>query len=351
MPSSSMSFHSHMSTVSRASGRSSVAASAYRSGEKLHDERQEKTHDFTRKERVIDASMIGTEKSRQEFWNDVEKHHTRKDAVTAREVEFSLPDRFSKEKNIEIAKEVGKELSERYGVVCDVAVHQSSKKDENGHVMKDENGKRIDHNTHAHIMMSACSVDKDGKLGKKVNELDPNWCKHNKIETAAEVVRPYLEKVINRELELSGSKERVDHRSYREQGKDLEPTAHVGTKNTEKSRDTIRANQETRGKNEISELKKEVAKMDRGTVDELRKEVSELEKRTKGKPDEKKNEREENTTKTKSEKMLEEQRERLSGNNPRTKEQDLKQKKEMERVRKEKELLKERSKEHDRGGR
>lgn len=341
-----------MSTVSRSSGRSSVAASAYRSGEKLIDERQEKTHDFTRKERVIDASMIGTEKTRQEFWNEVEKHHTRKDAVTAREVEFSLPDQFSKEKNVEIAKEVAKELSERYGVVCDIAVHQSAKRDENGHIMKDEKGRRIDHNTHAHVLMSACSVDKEGRLGKKVNELDPNWCKHNKIETASEVIRPYLEKVINRELEKSGSLDRVDHRSYREQGKDLEPTAHIGTKDNERSRDTIRANQETKAKNEITQLRKEVERMDdRGSIEKLRKEVSELEKKAKSKSPDRDQQSQEGSIKTRTERMIEEQRERLSGSNPRTKEQDAKQRQEREREKKEKERLKSLDKDHDIGGR
>ena len=45
-------FHLSVKVISRASGRSAVAASAYRAGERLHDERLDRDHDFTNKDGV-----------------------------------------------------------------------------------------------------------------------------------------------------------------------------------------------------------------------------------------------------------------------------------------------------------
>ena len=42
-------YHCSTKTIGRTSGRSAVAASAYRSGSELHDERTETTHDFTKR--------------------------------------------------------------------------------------------------------------------------------------------------------------------------------------------------------------------------------------------------------------------------------------------------------------
>ena len=43
-------YHFSVKTISRGAGRSAVACSAYRSGEKLIDERQGKEQDYTRKQ-------------------------------------------------------------------------------------------------------------------------------------------------------------------------------------------------------------------------------------------------------------------------------------------------------------
>lgn len=42
-------YHFSVKTISRSAGRSAVACSAYRSGEKLIDERQGKEQDYTKK--------------------------------------------------------------------------------------------------------------------------------------------------------------------------------------------------------------------------------------------------------------------------------------------------------------
>ena len=46
-------YHFSVKTISRSAGRSAVACSAYRSGEKLIDERQGKEQDYTKNRRGI----------------------------------------------------------------------------------------------------------------------------------------------------------------------------------------------------------------------------------------------------------------------------------------------------------
>ena len=47
-------YHFSAQVISRSQGRSSVAAAAYRSSEKLLDERTNEVHDFTRKSDVLE---------------------------------------------------------------------------------------------------------------------------------------------------------------------------------------------------------------------------------------------------------------------------------------------------------
>ena len=46
-------YHCDVNIISRSGGRCSVAAAAYRSGTKLHDERQGITFDYTNKPGVV----------------------------------------------------------------------------------------------------------------------------------------------------------------------------------------------------------------------------------------------------------------------------------------------------------
>lgn len=273
MAPSSTSFHTRARAISRASGRSSVAAIAYRSGEKLHDERQGITFDFTRKERVYFSEIHGTTESREAFWNRVEQHHKRSDACTAREIEVALPNSLTDQENFELASRLSKALAERYGVVADVSVHKSAEHDSKGRVIYDEKGDVKEHNPHAHITMSACSVSPDGTLGKKVNELDPIWCQRQEIETAAEVIRPAFEKIINEELERRGHEQRMEHRSFEAQGIDMERTRHVGPRGSEMAEIIRFENEAVKSRNRERTAEKE---RERLAVQEILKRSKEL---------------------------------------------------------------------------
>ena len=69
-------YHCSTKTVNRSSGRTAVASSAYRSGEKLEDERTGLTHDFTRKDGVVHTEILSNldiQIDRGELWNLAEK--------------------------------------------------------------------------------------------------------------------------------------------------------------------------------------------------------------------------------------------------------------------------------------
>ena len=90
-------YHFSVKNVSRSDGRSAVAAAAYRSGEKLIDERQGKEQDYTRKTGVEFTKIYAPENTnpelldRNQLWNTVEKVERRKDANLAREFEIAFP--------------------------------------------------------------------------------------------------------------------------------------------------------------------------------------------------------------------------------------------------------------------
>ena len=51
-------YHFSGTVVSRSQGRSSVAAAAYRSGNELHDERLDKTYDYTKKQDIAHTEIL-----------------------------------------------------------------------------------------------------------------------------------------------------------------------------------------------------------------------------------------------------------------------------------------------------
>ena len=90
-------YHFSVKVIGRASGRSAVAAAAYRSASRLHDERLDRDHDFSNKSGVIHSEVMLPENAperladREPLWNEVEAAEKRKDAQLSREVEFAIP--------------------------------------------------------------------------------------------------------------------------------------------------------------------------------------------------------------------------------------------------------------------
>ena len=100
-----------MKNISRAQGRSSVAAAAYRSCSKLVDHRTGLKHDFTRKgndlvhsEILMPANAPKQFLERSNLWNTIEKSEKRKDARLCADFVISLQTELNEEQNWEMAK-------------------------------------------------------------------------------------------------------------------------------------------------------------------------------------------------------------------------------------------------------
>ncbi len=205
-------YHLSGSIISRSQGRSAIAAAAYRSGEKLSDEREGVTHDYRKKQDVVFSEIFLPEgapvefKNREVLWNAVEQHEQRKDAQLARQFTISLPRELSIEQNKAlIAEFVTHEFVEK-GMIADVCFHND--------LMRDGNRQ-----PHAHVMLTLREVNKDG-FGKKVRtwndkELLLHW-------------RESWANSANHHLALNGFDTQIDHRSNEERGIELEPQYKIG---------------------------------------------------------------------------------------------------------------------------
>lgn len=215
-------FHCQTTPLSRSSGRSAVAAAAYRSGSELVDERTGQVHDYTRKAGVADTLMVMPEgapaMTRSELWNAAESAEKRKDARTAREWVVALPAELSAEQRKELVATFARGLAGRYGVAVDVAIHQpGAEGDQRNH--------------HAHVLCTTRQVGPQGLGDKATLELSDKARRERGLGAAADevkAVREFWSGIANRALEQAGHEARIDHRSLEAQGIDRAPTTHLG---------------------------------------------------------------------------------------------------------------------------
>ena len=223
-------YHCSTKTIGRAAGRTAVAASAYRSGEKLKDDRTGLTHDFTRKEGVAHSEIIsnlGVPIDRSDLWNMAERAENRKDARTAREWVIALPEELDAEQRKDAAREFAQNLVDKYGVVADLAIHEPSKSGD-------------DRNHHAHIMLTTRKAIQDGDKVALTDKTDIELSntKREKLglgTTQDEIkeIRGMWADVANRALERAGQHQKIDHRSYADQGNGLRPQIHENNEVTQ----------------------------------------------------------------------------------------------------------------------
>ena len=90
-------YHLHLKNISRGNGRSAVACAAYRAGETLPNEAEERDTRFAGRRDVRFAAIVLPEGApswmadRGQLWNAVERAEIRKDARLAKEIEVALP--------------------------------------------------------------------------------------------------------------------------------------------------------------------------------------------------------------------------------------------------------------------
>ena len=274
-------YHLEAKVVSRGAGRSAVAASAYLSCSRLYNDYDGIQHDYTKKQGLVWQEVFLPEyapqewEGREQLWNAVEEVETAKDSRLAREFVVALPIELNREEQIELLQEFIREQFLSDGMCADAAIH-------------DTDG----HNPHAHILLTVRPLDEQGKwqyktekeylcmkngeergftavefrtakndgwekqypykVGKKKVYMTPSAAdaqglvradKHPKStrygrqnplaerwnsEEQLVVWRAAWADVTNRQLEMYGHDERIDHRSNAARGLDEQPTIHEG---------------------------------------------------------------------------------------------------------------------------
>ena len=162
-------YHLEAKVISRSSGRSAVAATAYMSCSEITNEYDGVNHDFTRKRGLVweqvflpaNAPVLWCD--RRILWNAVERTEKTKDSRLARELVIALPIELQNEQWIELISEYVYCNFVKEGMCADVAIH-------------DTDG----HNPHAHIMLTVRPLDSKGKWQNKTEK--EYLCKRNEEE-------------------------------------------------------------------------------------------------------------------------------------------------------------------------
>ena len=313
-------YHMQAKVVSRGSGRSAVAASAYMSCSRIYNDYDGIQHDYTRKHGLIYQEVMLPPmappkwKNREQLWNAVEAAEKTKDSRLAREFVVALPIELDKDSNISLLQNFIQKNFVDMGMCADFAIH-------------DTDG----HNPHAHILLTVRPLNENGtwqyktekeylcikdgeekgftasefkdaqkegwekqyryKAGKKKVYLTPSAAQekgYERIDKHPKSTRygrqnPISEQwnseeqlclwranwadAVNKMLALNQINAAIDHRSFAAQGITEQPTIHEGyiAQNMEKKgmiADRCEINRQIRADNKmLRELKAQVAKL------------------------------------------------------------------------------------------
>ena len=276
-------YHLEAKVVSRGEGRSACASSAYLSCSAIYNDYDGIQHDYTRKHGLVWESVFLPEyapsewQDREALWNAVEEAENTKDSRLARELVTALPIELDPEQWQKLMTDFIQHEFVSDGMCADVAIHDPYPPG---------------HNPHAHILLTVRPLDEKGewqyktkkeyvcvrngeeqaftadefkmakaegwekqykyKVGRKTEYMtdaagkaqglariskDPKSTKYGRqnpitlrwnSEEQLVLWREAWADHVNQFLEQAGRSERIDHKSFAEQGIDAQPTIHEG---------------------------------------------------------------------------------------------------------------------------
>lgn len=190
--------------ITRSKGHSSVAAAAYRHGEKMTDEHTGEIHDYSKKKGVSDSVVLIPDGADKRFlkpeylFNHIEKSEKRKDAQLALELNIALAVEMTDEQKKSLAIDFCNENFVKKGMIADIAFH-----------------KLDSDNPHFHVMLTTRKLTPDGAgFGQKVRE----W---NSKEQLQEWRKSWAD-TANEHMQRAGIDARIDHRSLKDQKAELD---------------------------------------------------------------------------------------------------------------------------------
>lgn len=197
-------FHMSAQTISRGKGHSSVAAAAYRHGQKLTDEFTGEIHDYSKKKGVSDSIILLPKNADRNFlkpeylWNTIEKSEKRKDAQLAREFNIALPVEMTDEQKKALAIEFCNKNFVKNGMIADIAFH-----------------KLDSDNPHFHVMLTTRRLTPDGL---RFSTKERKWNDKDQLNQW----REKWADTTNEHLQKANIDARIDHRSLKDQKADLD---------------------------------------------------------------------------------------------------------------------------------
>ena len=215
----------NMQTFSRSHGSSAPSLAAYRSGERIRDERAGRTYDHTDREDVMHKEVLlptrfagadmGWATDRSTLWNAAEAAESRRNARVAREYLIAVPSELTHPQRVDVVRGFAQELAERYGFAVDVALH--APRDFRGSDPR---------NFHAHLLATTREVSREG-LGRKTTfDLSDEYRRRLGLGPGVRELfytRQRWAEVANVALASAHIDARIDHRSLAAQGITRDP--------------------------------------------------------------------------------------------------------------------------------
>ncbi|MFD1792452.1 MobA/MobL family protein [Ochrobactrum teleogrylli] len=220
-------FRAEHQIFSRSKGRSSCAASAYRSASKITDPRTGEMFDYRDKGHVISSFIVAPENAafwtqdREQIWGRAELAERRQDAQVAREWLITIPRDLPLNQWEPFTREIVAPWIDA-GAIADIAIH----------CPLDQYGQP---QPHAHIMLTMRKLDSGTETGfasKKNADLEALHASGGRYGgergDKLKIQRERIASVMNTYLEHANSPRRVSHLSNAARGLEAEPEPTMG---------------------------------------------------------------------------------------------------------------------------
>lgn len=210
-----------------------LAAASYLAGQPLRDEQLEQTFDYSSRDDVQHTQILtpehapGWAKDWEKLFNEIERKENRSNSQLVRSIIIALPRELTLEQNIALMRDhLDKEFVSK-GMVASFAIHNIPAKDGGDQ-------------PHAHVLLTMRGFNADGTWQKNKNREWNGYDEHG-IQRADVLNgwRDAWEKTQNEHLEKAGRGERVNMKSYAEQGVDKIPQIHLGPSAAEMEKNGI----------------------------------------------------------------------------------------------------------------
>jgi ATP-dependent exoDNAse (exonuclease V) alpha subunit len=216
-------YHFQITSVGRGAGRRATAAAAYRSGERLLDERSGRVYSYAHRRDVLHSEIFLPShvegranvwaSNRERLWNTAEHSEKRSNSRVAREYQVALPHELTAAQQIGLARSLARELADRYKVAVDLAVH----------LPRPDGDQR---NFHAHLLATTREVTPKGLGAKAGLDMQARERRRRELPDFRQEYKTLRERwatLTNEALREANVDARVDHRSFAERGIDREP--------------------------------------------------------------------------------------------------------------------------------